>query len=136
MAFLAETNPSLTNKQFHDALVKWAKKEGATCEKDKVTGLTVCSGLKSGTHFGLSGTTLGDVTLTGPPLKNLSRTFLNHEAEHMRQWNFYYNQTNFWPTFLVYYFAQHIEPAGDSCANIYEQQAEKRAGPTTVDGLS
>ncbi|GII62115.1 hypothetical protein Skr01_22000 [Sphaerisporangium krabiense] len=126
MAFLYETNGGLTKEQFHEALLKWAKKEGATCEKDQQSGLTVCGGLKSGTHFGNSGTTLGDILLTGRPLKNISRTFLNHEAEHMRQWNFYYNHTKFWPTFLTYYFAEMINKFGDICDNIYERQAEKK----------
>ncbi len=38
----------------------------------------------------------------------------------MRQWNYYYSQTKFWPTFLVYYLSQPTDP----CENVYERQAD------------
>ncbi|MFG1824478.1 DNRLRE domain-containing protein [Microbispora bryophytorum] len=121
--FLANTSPLLSMKKFNQEVVKWAKSEGATCGKDAPSGLTVCSGLTSGVHFGRGGTTVGSVFLVHAPLYNLSRTLLNHEAEHMRQWDFYYRQTGFWPTYLVYYI--YDNPL-DPCVNTYEQQAEKK----------
>ncbi|MFD8530740.1 LamG-like jellyroll fold domain-containing protein [Streptosporangium canum] len=122
--FLVNTPPWLNDKKFKERLIKWAKKEGANCVYDKPTGLTVCSGLKSGEHFGRGGTTLGSVTLVNYQLYELSREFLKHEAEHMRQWDHYYGQTNFWPTFLVYYLREFS--VFGACDNIYEQQADAK----------
>jgi RHS repeat-associated protein len=122
--FLASTSPFLSDKEFNAALIKWAKSQGShvSCNKDGPTGLTVCSGLKSGTHFGRSGMTVGGVLLTGPPLSKLSRDFINHEAYHKTQFDWYYRQVHFWPTFLVYYLTEPLNP----CHNEYELQAEKR----------
>lgn len=79
--------------------------------------------MRKGFHYPRGGITIGGVTLTGPRLKQLSPEFRRHEAQHMRQFNFYYDATGFWPTFLVYYLL--TQPPGDPCDNIYERQAER-----------
>jgi hypothetical protein len=115
--FLGGEPPWQTSKHVIQHLEKWATDAGGSCKYDPGSTLTVCTGLKSKTHFGRGGTTLGSVLLTD---KFPSRRFLDHEAEHMRQWNHYVNQTKFWPTFLVYYLDQPF----NECENRYEKQAE------------
>ncbi|WP_327589046.1 hypothetical protein OHA25_20055 [Nonomuraea sp. NBC_00507] len=46
------------------------------------------------------------MTLTDKPLAQKDRKFIEHEAEHMRQFNHYYKYTGFWLAFLVYYLAE------------------------------
>ncbi|MEV7968783.1 LamG-like jellyroll fold domain-containing protein [Sphaerisporangium sp. NPDC088356] len=121
--FLATTNPYMSREKFNAAVIQWAQKHGARCEPDAATGLTVCGGLKKGFHYPRGGITIGGVTLTGPRRDKLSPEFRKHEAEHMRQFNWYYNKTGFWPTFLVYYLL--TQPPGDPCDNVYERQAER-----------
>ncbi|MGW5264392.1 DNRLRE domain-containing protein [Microbispora sp. NPDC004025] len=120
--FLVNTPPWISMKEFNKEVKNWAKSRGGTCEKDSGTGLTVCGGLTSGLHFGRGGTTIGSVFLNKWNLADLSPIVIRHEAEHMRQWNYYYSQTKFWPTFLVYYLSQPT----DACQNIYERQADAK----------
>ncbi|MEV4400233.1 RHS repeat-associated core domain-containing protein [Nonomuraea sp. NPDC049607] len=130
--FLVNADPTWSSKTFEKKLIAWATKEHGTCEKHAATGLTVCSGLTKGLHFGRGGTTLGNVTLTGYDSQGNRRSpdwfdknqpeFLRHEAEHREQWYHYYNITKFWPTYLVLYLDQPIE----ACDNLFEQQAEKK----------
>lgn len=77
----------------------------------------MCSGLKSGVHFGRSGQTIGSILLTDKKLADLTPDFLNHEAEHMRQYHYYQSLTDFWPVYFVYYLDQPSNP----CDNIYEK---------------
>ncbi len=120
--FLANTNPNLSYDKFMLAVERWAVSEGGHCNTNPTTGQKVCSGLQSGVHFGRGGTTVGNILLidNATPTKIL----LDHEAEHMRQWQFYYNQTHFWPTFLVYYI-RNTDPL-DPCVNIYEREADQK----------
>ncbi|MBX6166889.1 MAG: DNRLRE domain-containing protein [Thermobispora bispora] len=120
--FLVNTPVSISMKQLNKEVVKWAKSRGGTCEKDSGTGLTVCGGLTPGLHFGRGGTTIGSVFLNKKNLAELSPNLIAHEAEHMRQWNHYYKYTQFWPTFLVYYLSQPVDP----CENVYERQADAK----------
>ncbi|MEV7807695.1 LamG-like jellyroll fold domain-containing protein [Microbispora sp. NPDC088329] len=122
--FLGSTDPTISNAEFNKRLLAWAKKEsakaGGSCDQDKKTGLTVCSGLESGWHFGRSGTTIAAVTLTHDPLSKQTPEFMAHENQHRIQWNWYVGQTGFWPTFLVYYLSAGVS----ACTNVYEQEAE------------
>ncbi|MBG0819099.1 hypothetical protein HS045_33730 [Planomonospora sp. ID82291] len=126
--FLASTSPLIGNKQFKRELLKWAEKENGSekCRRDPRNGLTVCGGLKKDDHYAYKATTLGDVMLTGKPLHKQSPTLLKHEAVHAKQWDRYSKGANFWPTFLVYYFA-----AGPWCSNRYEIEAETKGGVTS-----
>ncbi|MGI5287197.1 LamG-like jellyroll fold domain-containing protein [Nonomuraea polychroma] len=126
--YLVNADPSWTLKKFNEETLKWARSQpGAQCGRDAPTGLMVCSGLTEGVHFGKNraGMTLGNVVLTNRTASEWRRdfpAFLNHEAEHMNQYEWYYQRTKFWPTFLVYYLDQPYE----ACKNVYEQQAEKK----------
>ncbi|MBB6352248.1 RHS repeat-associated protein [Nonomuraea muscovyensis] len=114
--FLGTQPPWITLAEFNHRAVSWARKHGATCNPQGV--LVVCTGLKSGVHYGREATTIGNVVLTG---ERPGPAFLKHEAEHARQWDWYYQRTGFWPTFLVYYLDSSII---DACKNLYERQAE------------
>ncbi|MEU8110447.1 RHS repeat-associated core domain-containing protein [Nonomuraea muscovyensis] len=114
--FLGTQPPWITLADFSHRAVSWAQKHGATCNPRGI--LVVCTGLKSGVHYGREATTIGNVVLTG---EKPGPAFLNHEAEHARQWDWYYRRTGFWPTFLVYYLDSSII---DECKNVYERQAE------------
>ncbi|MEV0197847.1 LamG-like jellyroll fold domain-containing protein [Nonomuraea sp. NPDC050691] len=116
--FLGTQVTFISNAEFNKRLVRWARDQGGKCSNKGPGTLYVCTGLKSGVHFGRAATTLGNVVLTG---NAPSPSLLKHEAEHARQWNWYYSRTNYWPTYLVYYLDQDkLNP----CNNKYEQQAD------------
>ncbi|GIH29558.1 hypothetical protein Aph01nite_78680 [Acrocarpospora phusangensis] len=130
--FLASQDPTLPDSVFTRRLIAWAEKEGGkgmNCRFHDEYHMTVCSGLKSGVHFGRGATTLGSVMLTSKPLHvwNLTTsrdyivTYMAHEARHTRQWQDYYVAGgNFWPTYLVFYLWE----GPNECTNLYERQAE------------